>query len=279
MQNPSKQTSNSPATQDASGDTTSIATSCAAAQAVFQTAELVENIVLFLPPINIFGVRRVSKAFNNTLKSRDIQEKVFLRRKYDEEPPRSSWTMLDDDVEGYSSVYVTTPSPFVKILDTICADPAGSNLSLSGRDPGPDETVLLDPSSSVLDTHFCDSCNLYVLVQVTFQVGPYKIRNGQIAVLAQTWRAAIEGASAQEAEYRIHQSDGRLVKHPKGAQSMGQAIKALEEELGCRAGIVLAQSTKKGVKHLEVFLRRWAFAENEDWKTNGKAPWAGYIAD
>lgn len=56
-----------------------VGTDCAAAQAVFQTAELVENIFRYLPPQNIFGVLRVSKAFANTLKFAAVQEKAFLR--------------------------------------------------------------------------------------------------------------------------------------------------------------------------------------------------------
>jgi hypothetical protein len=49
-------------------------------QAVFQTSELVENILVHLPAKTIFGVRRVSKSFSNAVKnSLPIKEKLFLR--------------------------------------------------------------------------------------------------------------------------------------------------------------------------------------------------------
>lgn len=56
------------------------ASTAAAMQAVFQTSELVENILVHLPAKNIFGVQRVSKSFNNAVKnSLPIKEKLFLR--------------------------------------------------------------------------------------------------------------------------------------------------------------------------------------------------------
>jgi len=56
------------------------ASTAAAMQAVFQTSELVENILVHLPAKTIFGVQRVSKSFNNAVKSSlPIKEKLFLR--------------------------------------------------------------------------------------------------------------------------------------------------------------------------------------------------------
>lgn len=56
------------------------ASTAAAMQAVFQTSKLVENIIVHLPARTIFGVQRVSKSFNNAVKSSlPIKEKLFLR--------------------------------------------------------------------------------------------------------------------------------------------------------------------------------------------------------
>jgi hypothetical protein len=56
------------------------ASTAAAMQAVFQTSELVENILVHLPARNIFGIQRISKSFNNAVKnSLPIKEKLFLR--------------------------------------------------------------------------------------------------------------------------------------------------------------------------------------------------------
>jgi hypothetical protein len=56
------------------------APTAAAMQAVFQTSELVENILVHLPAKTIFGVQRVSKSFRNAIKnSLPIKEKLFLR--------------------------------------------------------------------------------------------------------------------------------------------------------------------------------------------------------
>lgn len=56
------------------------ASTAAAMQAVCQTSELVENILVHLPAKTIFGVQRVSKCFRNAVQhSLPIKEKLFLR--------------------------------------------------------------------------------------------------------------------------------------------------------------------------------------------------------
>jgi len=53
----------------------------AARQAVFQTHELVENILVHLPAMTIFTVQRVSRSFSNAVNnSLPIKEKLFLTR-------------------------------------------------------------------------------------------------------------------------------------------------------------------------------------------------------
>lgn len=63
--------------------------------------------MIHLPPKNIFGVVRVSKAFNNALKTRAIEEKVFLRLRAG---PKNVWKP-----KGLTDLRAipATPSPFI----------------------------------------------------------------------------------------------------------------------------------------------------------------------
>lgn len=55
---------------------------CAAREEVFETTELMEHIISFLPMKKIFNVQRVSKRWNDVIAaSPGIQEKMFLRLK------------------------------------------------------------------------------------------------------------------------------------------------------------------------------------------------------
>lgn len=83
-----------PFVTQATAATTNEAPQGAACRAVFQTAELLENIVIHLPPKNIFGVLRVSKDFSKVLTSPKVQEKVFLRLEPKTGPPRL-WSRPD----------------------------------------------------------------------------------------------------------------------------------------------------------------------------------------
>lgn len=60
--------------------TTTHLTKHAACKATFDTTELVESILSFLPAINIFGVIRVSKGVKSVIDgSPALQERMFLR--------------------------------------------------------------------------------------------------------------------------------------------------------------------------------------------------------
>lgn len=67
-------------------------TTDAARKAVFNTSELLEFILIYLPPKTLFGVQRVSKKFQAIIAtSVPIQEKMFLRlRKKSQQP----WALL-----------------------------------------------------------------------------------------------------------------------------------------------------------------------------------------
>jgi hypothetical protein len=64
-------------------------TTDAARKAVFNTSELLESILVCLPPKALFGVQRVSKQFQAIIAtSIPIQEKMFLRLR---NTPVRSW--------------------------------------------------------------------------------------------------------------------------------------------------------------------------------------------
>ena len=72
-------------------------TTDAARKAVFNTSELLESILVCLPPKTLFGVQRVSKQFQAVIAtSIPIQEKMFLRLS---NKPQRSWLLKIDLTE------------------------------------------------------------------------------------------------------------------------------------------------------------------------------------
>lgn len=69
-----------------------------ARKSVFETNELLEHLLSCLPPINVFGVRRVSKSWNSVIAaSVHLQEKVFLRLG---SKPHELWTVDAEHKKG-----------------------------------------------------------------------------------------------------------------------------------------------------------------------------------
>jgi hypothetical protein len=67
-------------------------TTDASRKAVFNTSELLEQIILCLPVKNIFGIQRVCKQFRDVIAgSPKIQEKMFLRLRND--VPKEAWVL------------------------------------------------------------------------------------------------------------------------------------------------------------------------------------------
>jgi hypothetical protein len=65
---------------------------------VFETTEILENILSFLPAKNIFGVRRVSRLWNDIIAaSIRLQEKMFLRL---DNKPQEMWTVDEEHKIG-----------------------------------------------------------------------------------------------------------------------------------------------------------------------------------
>jgi hypothetical protein len=63
----------------------------AACKAVFETTELLENILVLLPPREIFKVHRVSRRFRETtIQSMPLEQKMFLRLR---DQPSTLWRL------------------------------------------------------------------------------------------------------------------------------------------------------------------------------------------
>lgn len=91
-------------------------------QAVFKTAELLENILVHLPQKTIFGCQRVSRQFRDVVAtSMTIRHKLFLSVS-EEEPQR--WAMQSDQ---------TPPFPFWAAGDVRFVAPSAPQSDDSGQ--------------------------------------------------------------------------------------------------------------------------------------------------
>jgi hypothetical protein len=84
-------------------------TTDAARKAVFNTSELLESILVCLPPKTLFGVQRVSKQFQAIIAtSVPIQEKLFLRVRNE---PQASWVLKEQaTASGFKRYFVESAS-------------------------------------------------------------------------------------------------------------------------------------------------------------------------
>lgn len=113
-------------------------TTDAARKAVFNTSELLESILVCLPPKTLFGVQRVSKQFQAIIAtSVPIQEKMFLRVRNE---PQVSWLLKEQfTTSGVNRYFVesarkprdpksrvpTKLNPFLsKTINNTCAERA-----------------------------------------------------------------------------------------------------------------------------------------------------------
>ena len=98
-----------PGFQDAPGE---------ARKAVLSTPELLENILVFLPARNIFGITRVSRALRDCVAtSPTIQEKLFLRPSG---PPKEVWQVLGPQ---FSCYFAIRKRCYLKVKDQSECDP------------------------------------------------------------------------------------------------------------------------------------------------------------
>lgn len=149
-------------------------TTDAARKAVFNTSELLESILVCLPPKTIFGVQRVSKQFQAVIAtSTPIQEKMFLRVRNE---PQRRWVLKEQaTVSGVNRYFVesandaanrnsrlpTGLNPFLSnFAKTTCTKrtretPAIENVSLGLEQPL-SLTMLREGAPSILRTYISD---------------------------------------------------------------------------------------------------------------------------
>lgn len=97
-------------------------TTDAAGKAVFETAELLENIVLFVLPKSIIASQRTCQQFQNVIASPiKIQEKLFIRPVWRETPlwvvnarrhskaPNENFTKVEDGATVPESTMIAKP--------------------------------------------------------------------------------------------------------------------------------------------------------------------------
>jgi hypothetical protein len=86
-------------------------------QAVFKTAELLENILLHLPAMNIFGVQRVSRQFRDIVAtSIAIRQKLFLKSSGER---RQTWIARSSEwpLDAFFGVFAPLDAQFVRCPD------------------------------------------------------------------------------------------------------------------------------------------------------------------
>jgi hypothetical protein len=107
-------------TTSASRRTTRSMTTDAARRAVFDTTELLESILVCLPPKNLFGVLRVSRRFRAVITaSIPIQEKMFLRVR---NKPWTAWK-LEGELKDTHFVEELIPTPWYQFKSPVELNP------------------------------------------------------------------------------------------------------------------------------------------------------------
>lgn len=154
------------------------------------------------------------------------------------------------------------------------------------RPEGSQQTaLLLSPSSSLFNTYISDPAPKDVSAVVVFRIGHssrdyYEVTSSG-SVTGQTWRGAMEEllalASFQVSHFGFEPASRR---HKwQSAHTVRQAISLLEQEMGCKAAVVVdntrvqdGQVTSTCCKLYDV-----SFATNEGWDIKGEAPWEGFV--
>lgn len=98
---------------------------------------------------------------------------------------------------GWEPQLSATLSPFTTVLPYYDSDVCPM-VSLVSRIPKFGETVLLDPESSILDTYISGPPPDLVQLSITFDVRECVVKSLGTCVRAQTWREAIDKATAKE---------------------------------------------------------------------------------
>jgi hypothetical protein len=166
-------------------------TTDASRRAVFDTTELLESILVHLPPKNLFGALRVSKQFQTVITgSVSSQEKMFLRIR---KRPRKIWLLKEARTKThYVGEMILSPqrdsnrivefNPFLELLCQIPRLGAWNSLSeyvelTFGKSVT--LSVLKSRTPSILDTYICNPISEDV--QVTYD---YQLPGGHVRVSA-----------------------------------------------------------------------------------------------
>jgi hypothetical protein len=131
-----------------------------ACKAVFEITELLENILIHLPPREIFEVQRVSRRFRDTtVNSMLLQQKMFLRPR---DQPITFWRLLRTPhliTQKELHRHVVTPvtlSPFLKSWGYDQVEENGKTVAKFPIDPLTGQPQPFNMESSILDTYFSD---------------------------------------------------------------------------------------------------------------------------
>jgi len=173
-------------------------TTDAARKAVFNTSELLEAILVCLPPQTLFGVQRVSKKFQAIIAtSIPIQEKMFLRLRSKPQPKwslrrelgRQPYFVETGEHPRHNQCTPTYMNPFLKLAygfwrgetsNTLsCAEKFDMHFCESARlvfEKPVTITMLEGKAPSVLDTYLSDPPCDNLEVSCTYQLVGHSIR-------------------------------------------------------------------------------------------------------
>jgi hypothetical protein len=254
-----------------------VETTDAACKAVFETAELLENILIHLPPREIFKVQRVSRRFRDTsVNSILLRQKMFLRLR----SRPTLWRLprtLHIVTQKKRHRHVVTPvvlSPFLKSWGYGQFEEDGQTVVKFPVNPLTGQPQPFSMDSSILNTYFCDPPCRDVQLNLDYRIGDFRIRTcHDVSVLEgsghpPTLRAAIE--SSLDTRITLDQQPAfKRFCFPlkKLIMTIGDAIEAIEAQTGETVSI---HPDPRGI-----VLRGEGIADNEEWAANGEAPWAG----
>jgi hypothetical protein len=157
-----------------------VETTDTACKAVFDTAELLENILIHLPSREIFKVQRVSRRFKDTtVNSMLLQQKMFLRPR---DQPTTFWRLLRTPhliTQKKLHRYVVTPvtlSPFLKSWGYDEVEENGKTVAKFPIDPLTGQPQPFNMDSSILDTYFSDPPCRNLRLHLDYRIGKFIIR-------------------------------------------------------------------------------------------------------
>ena len=250
-------------------------TTDAARKAVFNTSELLESILVCLPPKTLFGVQRVSKQFQAIIAtSIPIQEKMFLRVR---NKPQRSWQLKwEKRASGLTDYFVesanpslvqdmrapTELNPFLELWypHMPCTERAGMSIGVEVK------LTLARPVSlnkisnntpSILNTYISDPPppgNMTVNYAYCFPRGSLLVYRGMQAheygdgTIGDTIRNALEGDGRAVIRTRFEMAPYGAELSPDGESHPREVIEHYEQRSGPKAKL------ERGFKNVNLVL-------------------------